>query len=265
MIPDDQPPIGIFVGWGLTLTEPLMSLRARNRAADRMAQLHVRHPQDTLLFYAGVCADMIGTLPDNDPWRHLSGRFGDHTTGPNPPDVDGVVGPDGKPFGTWHDAADLSPLLYATPADDPGLAALVDDDLTPAAGAVLAAAGGGWESAYDMARGIADTPVPDTIELARVTDLRTRDSFRRGMGLHRVREGCEQAVRWAAHRRRSYMGPGDVWLTESVFRWGWRACRSMEGKEWPDDEIVQAITDERVRAPFPGGLGPLDPDEEDWF
>lgn len=257
----DQPPIGVFVDWGLSLTEPLISLRARNRAASEIASLHVHHRAQARLFWAGVCSDIVRTLPVRDPWRQLSARYGARTVGPNPPPVNGALDPDGRPFGTWHDAADLTPLVYATPSDDPALAALVDDDLTPAAAAILAAAAGGWRVCLDMITTVEETPSPVTAELAGVTDLATRESYRRGESLHRAREACEQAIRWAVHRRRAYIGPADAWPAESVFRWGWRACRAMEGKGWPDDEIETAIAEERVTAPAPVDMDPFDDDD----
>jgi len=191
------------VRWAAGLTEPLLPTLARV-AADQAVRRHAAaDPRWAVTLFAGVLADVLTTLPAEDPWRHLSARIGDLTIG-TPPRTDPGPGawrrdPGGgrRPFGTWRDAADLTGTPPGGPGDDvrvdPGIAAL-SDPLTPRAAAVLAFA----------ARGRAE---------ARAAVAATGPSGATEF------EAAAEALRWAVHRRRGYRGPGDLWPVEAVTVW----------------------------------------------
>lgn len=243
--------LSTLVAWGQTLTEPLLSLRQRARFADDLARLHSASPDVVHLFFAGFVSDQIRTLPDLDPWRHLSARFGGVTAGAAPPEQDGAVTPSRTVFGTWSDAVDVVPLVHASSFEDPGLMALAGDDLSAAAAAIIGAASHGWRRTLDMIEAVWRAPVADSPDLAAVADIRARDSYKRGVALHRVREAAEQAARWSVHRRRAYLGPGDEWPSESAFRWAWRAQRTANDQPWADQDVEAAIRVEAILRPYP--------------
>lgn len=241
--------LATLVTWSLTLTEPLLSLKRRARLEDGLARAHVTDRELVELFLAGIVSDMVRTLPANDPWTELSARIGDVTVGQEPPGATGAVTAAGKPFGTWRDALDQTPLLHASPFDDPGLAALAGDDMVPEASAILAAGATGWrETAAMVAAAYAAGPSSPG-DYSAITDIRTRETYARGAALHHTREAAVQAVRWAIHRRRAYVGSEDAWPSESAFRWAWRVTRQASGQKWSPDDVEHAIAAEQLRVP----------------
>lgn len=171
-------------------------------------------------FLGGLVSDLVGSLPQQDPWRQLSGRVGQCTCGAAPPGQDGAVRADGAPFGTVADALDRMPALFRNPEDDPQLAALASP-IGSAGAAVVAAAGTGWECARDMLLAVRDRMPP--------ADVVALDSWRAGQ---MCTAGAE-AARWSLHRRRSYRGMDDTWPAESAFRWAWRAGHLAVSGTWP--------------------------------
>ena len=194
----------VAVRWAACLTEPLLSTRARVAADDEMRARAAGDPGWAAAVFAGVLADVLTTLPPDDPWRHLSARIGGLSIG-TPPRAEPGAGAWRRDraggrhrFGTWRDAADLTEPVLTAPADvrsDPGVAALADP-LSPAAAAVLAFA----------ARGRAESR-------SAVDALDGRSVFEAGA----------DALRWAVHRRRAYRGPGDLWPVEAMTLWAARA------------------------------------------
>lgn len=251
------PVLGLLNGWSATLTEPLMPLRRRAAAEDGLARAHVANKDVVALFLAGLASDLAQTLPDRDVWRKLSARVGSETVGANPPETDGASTPDGKRFGTWRDATDLTPLIFASPFDDPGLYALAGDDRGPHAAAILAAAGYGWRPCVAMIEAVHQAPVPQR-EGSPVVDMDTKRLWDRGAQLHQAREACVKAVRWLTHRRRAYVGPADVWPGESAFRWAWRAVRTDRGQSWADTDVTNGIAAQKVNQ-----LAPQDRPKDD--
>lgn len=162
-----------LVAWGHTLSESLLPLRIRARFEDSLARAQRENPDMVHQFLAGVLSDMVLTLPARDRWRTLSGRIGSTSCGPMPPQADGAQDSESGAFGTWRDAVDLTPLVYASPYDDPQLVALAGDDLHPHAAAILASGAQGWETALAMIEA-AYAAGPGPTGGGKIVDLSTR-------------------------------------------------------------------------------------------
>jgi hypothetical protein len=213
----------IAVRWAAGLTEPLIGTAARLAADDALRGRALADPGWAVTLFAGVLADVLTTLPPDDPWRHLSARIAGLSIGTPPGSDPGTGawrrGPAGgwHRFGSWRDAADLTGDV--PDADDvrldPGIAALAEP-LRPAAAAVLAFA----------ARGRTESG-------AAVTAL--------GADGATVFEVAAEALRWAVHRRRAYRGPGDLWPVEALTEWAAAAERQDRSvRPVPDRELVAA-------------------------
>ena len=213
----------IAVRWAAGLTEPLLSIAARVAADEAMRGRAATDPGWAAALFGGTLADVLTTLPREDPWRHLSARIGDLSIG-TPPRTDPGAGAwrrgsagGWQRFGSWQDAADLTgPVPGAGDVRaDPGLAALAEP-LRPRAAAVLAFAARG--------RGEAQTAL---------TAL--------GGDGAAVFEAGAEALRWAVHRRRSYRGSGDLWPVEALTEWA--AAAEQPGRvvrPVPDRELIAA-------------------------
>ena len=210
----------IAVRWAAGLTEPLLSTAARVTADDAMRGRALVDPQWAVTLFAGVLADVLTTLPVDDPWRHLSARIGGLSIG-TPPGSDPSAGAWRRGsaggwhrFGSWRDAADLVPETGDLRAD-PGTAALVEP-LRPEPAAILAFA----------ARGRAESA-------AAVGSL--------GPDGAAVFEAGAEALRWAVHRRRAYCGPGDLWPVEALTEWAAGAERRAPAvRPVPARELIAA-------------------------
>jgi len=213
----------VAVRWAVALTEPLLSTRARVAADDAMRDRCRRHPEWAATLFGGVLADVLTTLPPDDPWRHLSARVGGIGIG-TPPAAEPGTGawlrnPEGRwqPFGTWRDAADLTGAVPAA-ADlraDPAVAALAEP-LEPAAAALLAFAARGRTESSDAVA---------------------------ALGPHGavVFTAGADALRWAVHRRRSYRGPGDLWPVEALTEWAAAGENDNPAvRPVPDRELIPA-------------------------
>lgn len=241
--PTSKNPADISARWAITLVEPLLSVRRRIVAEDDMAALCRSKPAWATAFLGGVLADLVRSLPDDDPWRALSARIGTLSTGDSPPQQTGAVRADGRVFGTWHDAEDLVGLVFATPEIDVALAA-VAEPLSPAAAAVLAISAAGWEAAARALRATHALAVPAEQDLP--PEVSYPEQWRAGVSGRELYEVGTTALHWALFRRRSYGYTDDPWPVESCFRWGWRADQIVAGLDWPREEIEPTITAERV-------------------
>lgn len=243
----DQPIMGTLIHWGHTLHEPLLPPRLRARLEHNFATAHRENIDRVNLFLAGLIAEATLTLPANDHWRRLSARCGNITVGEHPPETDGALNDDsGEPFGTWRDAVDVSGFEAVTPVDDPALVALVED-LDPAAAAILAAAGHGWKAARRMIKQVqlvGDPPDADA-GITSMPFLNDPD-YLAAHNLSHARTAAITALRWAAHRRRAYLGHSDPWLVDSVNMWAWRATRR-DLDTWGDEDVARDIEAWRIR------------------
>ncbi|GAB3176057.1 hypothetical protein GCM10027059_50330 [Myceligenerans halotolerans] len=237
--PPDDPAAGFRDGvarWAVQQCEPLISGAARISAEAKLVELTQEAPRRTTVWFAGVLADQVQTLPPDDPWQNLSARFGDLTCGTAPPATDGAVSAAGA-FGTIADGADLVPSTFPSPMTDVGLAALTDP-LCPCAAAVLAFAGNGW-SETSQALTAVHAQFADTDGAAAAAACL-------------VATGGD-ALRWALWRRRVYGEPGDDWFLASAFSWTWRAERLATGDPLPPDEVADittALEDETITVTY---------------
>lgn len=212
--------------WAVGLHEPLIGSKSRLYHAMRLDEETRLHPVWAGVWFAGLIADAIQSLPEDDPWRSLSGRIhtGDDTLvaqGRYPvPEHTGATGRNGA-FGSWHDASDLRTAEMGDPHVDIGLAA-VADPLPKEPAALLAFAGLGWA------------------HLNTAILLAERESEQS------VFELCEPAVRWAYYRRGIYVGRDDPYVVFSAFTWLYRADMSALGSPWKTEEVDSQIDENRV-------------------
>lgn len=246
---ESQAALAAMSGWGASLSEPLLPLRQHAKVEDQLARAQLADHDMVHMFLAGMLADIVLTLPEHDPWRHLSGRIGTLTIGDNPPMSTGANGAEGFPFGTWRDAVDVVPLVHSSPFDDPGLMALACEDLSPTAAAILASGAGGWRVALRFITQAWNIGPESGNDFSGVTDMVTRQSYEKGAKLHYTRGAACAAIRWAIHRRRAYLSPSDPWPSESAFRWAWRASRTASGRTWSDEDVERAIAAEAIHRP----------------
>ena len=211
------------VHWVVTLVEPLLASADRDRYLQGMREACAASPGWAAVFFGGLVADLVLTLPERDPWRALSARVGSTTVGPRPPDLDGAVTAAARPFGAWTDAEDLLTPVYERVELDPSLSGLTSG-LAPHAAALLAGAGYGWQAGRQIALAVAAG------DLAGLFDA------------------GHAAASWALHRRRSYGVVDDPWPVESAYRWSWRAEQEIAGKQWPLEPVQEAIDEERVES-----------------
>ncbi|MCA5895111.1 hypothetical protein LEP48_17410 [Isoptericola sp. NEAU-Y5] len=125
-----------WAAWGVGLVEPLLDPydRVADLEAMRLQARSERLRAVTLL--AGTLTDLLDSLPDQDPWRHL----------------------DPETFGSYRDGLDLVPTEATEIREDIGLAALARP-LGRDAARLMRACVHGWESAAHDASGFED-PVP---------------------------------------------------------------------------------------------------------
>ncbi len=233
--------------WAVCLVEPLLPLRRLVRLDEALGEAPAADPELVALVFAGTTADVVRTLPPDDPWRTLALAEGvgapdqPIATGPAraPQEAPGAPGgsgaaprataalsgapggpepprwPSGRAFGTWRDGTDLVELAWGSPERDPAFAPLADD-LAPGAARVLVAAFAGWRPAFAEARALLEA-VP-------------------------AHAGLVDALRWACWRRRAYgLAPAeDVWPYESVHHWAERAFGLLERGQDPDEFVIES-------------------------
>ena len=233
------------LAWSHCLHDPLLSPRDRAVREDAMLAVCLGHPLWAATFYGGVLADLARSLPDDDPWRALSGRIGSLTVGDLAPERDGAVKADGSRFGDASDAFDLLPLSFRTVKADPALAALAEP-LSAQSAALVAFAGHGWQVTGDAVTELRNTPHPAAIPGSGSIRVVSPARYAQGIAGHLVRDTARDAVRWLVHRRRAYVGAEDAWPMESVFRWAWRCDQIAADLSWPVADVEPGIVAERV-------------------
>jgi hypothetical protein len=255
--------------WALTMLRPLLHPRRRARFEDSMASAFLDSPRWCNNYVGGVLVCLVATLPNNDPWRHISARAGDLTAGEHPPIADGVSRDDThRMFGTWKDATDLIAVVFTEPTSDPSFVELAEE-LSPEAGLLLAVAGkGDWRATRDMMAAV-------TAQLAAGIDDFGR-SHSAVIG-RLCRDVAHEAFAWALHRRMAY--GGEVYAEEILLRWTILATRItltsgqardpefapayQRANELTDHEVNSTIDRYRIAERARDGIG-LDTDLREW-
>ncbi len=132
-----------WAAWGVGLVEPLLDPydRVADLEAMRLEARGERLRAVTLL--AGTLTDILDSLPDQDPWRHV----------------------DPKTFGTYRDGLDLIPTEATEIREDIGLAALARP-LDRDAVRLVCSAAHGWESVAHDANEFEEPVIPLTRAVA---------------------------------------------------------------------------------------------------
>lgn len=182
--------------WVVALCEPLLPIKARLAADEGAENVAASSSWWFRVWSAGVISDIMLTLDPDDPWMRLS------------VDENGTVRtPDGEPFGSWKNSADIlhvpSPT-YFDPREDLGLAALAYG-IHERAALLLAQARGGLDAMLDILRGTSDD---ELFEVA------------------------SEALRWAIHRRRIFTGLDDAYAPVTAKNWIPRADKIVAGQPW---------------------------------
>lgn len=203
----------LFVSrWLVTQTEPLIPTTTRLAIDREMQAAFEADPKWAAAWAGGVVSSLIRSLPDDDPWRHLTAFFE-----PLEPLI-GYAGV-GRPskgattaqgdFGSLRDMLDIRAPELSDAQSDVGLAA-VADPISDQAAATIAYAEVSWARAAF---------VLETVDPEELFGVAT------------------DAIRYAAARRRAYVGTDDPFFVHLCFAWQWRADRSVEAEYWDTDEI----------------------------
>lgn len=170
--------------WGRMMNDPLIDTQSRIECEDHLLSITINNPLHVAAMLAGATAATIRSLPHDDPWRHINLVAGAPLMeGGERLDVDA--------------ATDITQLGSDDLRSDPALAPLYEG-IDEAAQLIVAEAGKGWAAAYDV-----------LINLFNFQEMEIAESS--AMLTSSVR-----AFRWAAVRRRCYMGRDEFWITDSL-------------------------------------------------
>lgn len=204
-----------------------------------MAAFINRNSDWACIYFAGLLTDIASTLPEDDPWRHLSAMidldqvaFGRTGTDPDEklvwkgeapvPELTGAAikapGGPARAFGTSFDAQDLYDVDVADVRTAPQSVA-VASNLSPLSASLVAMA-----SADSRTMQVVLAKTYDALWKARFGSL-TNDSP--GESLLKV---AGQAVQWLTHRRRSYLADEDGFIYTIGLAWTGKADRVNTGK-----------------------------------
>ncbi|MHB8318100.1 MAG: hypothetical protein ACYDEP_02545 [Acidimicrobiales bacterium] len=219
MPPTGAPPERIAAQrWAILLVEPLCSLEQRQNVEGAFFATVVTKPEWWTVYISGVLADIVGTLPDDDPFRFITLR----------PDGSADWTDDRPQFGTWESATDVIEPSSDAPTLDPSFLA-IEDPLPPLASGLICRAFAGWGAVVD--------PLSETLQ---------------HHGNRKTFDVATAAIRFAQHRRRSYGLPADdVWPVISGFMWAWRAHWVVDGRLLDEAQIASAIVTEKIQVRDP--------------
>lgn len=219
--------------WAITLVEPLCSPSQRNAIEEAFYETALDYTGWWAVYVSGVLADITGTLPGDDPIRQLELL---------PDGSADWVAPHPYKFGTWQSVTDVVEPSSDAPTLDPSYLAL-EDPLHPVATGLIRRSLDGWAAVHQA--------IEQRIQSEAINDLAQR---RWPTGPTReIFDIATAAIRFAAHRRRSYGLPNDdVWPVVSGFTWTWRAQWVIDGRDIDEDQIALSIRQEQIQ---PGGPG----------
>ncbi|MDF2846646.1 MAG: hypothetical protein K0R97_628 [Oerskovia sp.] len=125
-----------WAAWAVGLVEPLIDPYDRVADLEAMREQARGHRLRAVTLLAGTLTDLLDSLPEEDPWRHV----------------------DPATFGTYRDGLDLVPTEATEIREDIGLAALARP-LGREGAQIMSDAEHGWENAAHRANEL-DDPVP---------------------------------------------------------------------------------------------------------
>lgn len=125
-----------WAAWAVGLVEPLIDPYDRVADLEAMQAQAQGHRLRAVTLLAGTLTDLLDSLPDGDPWRHV----------------------DASTFGTYRDGLDLVPTEATEIREDIGLAALARP-LGRDGARLMSDAEHGWENVAHRANELAE-PVP---------------------------------------------------------------------------------------------------------
>jgi hypothetical protein len=201
--------------WLSGLHDGLVGFDTRAESEGQMLSHVGVRPACFAAFVSGVVADLLRSLPAEDPWRHTIVVEG------------AVTSVRGDPFGTWADAADLHSRSYPDVRLDHNLAAL-HPALTKSAAWVIHLGGQGWSVAYEALGSAIDG----------------------GISAEELFADGSAAMRWVMHRRRAYTGADDPYPSVVTAAWVRRAIRVETGQPWDEARRARLAKQEKV----PDGL-----------
>lgn len=201
--------------WLVSLFDGLVSLEARAEIEEQLLEVVRTRPVMFAAFVSGVVADMLISLPAEDPWLHTR-------------NVEGCIrSASGFVFGCWEDGADLHSRGGSDLKSEPHLAAL-EESLSALAAEVVHIGSEGWNACFQY--------MSENIRLGSPAD-------------ELLSHGCA-AVRWVLQRRRAYMGADDGYALAVTWAWVRRANSIDMGVPWDESRRARLARQEKV----PDGL-----------
>jgi hypothetical protein len=215
--------------WGRMMNDPLVDTQSRIECEEHLLDITLNHPHHVAAMLAGATASTIRSLPHDDPWRHINL-------------VNGAPLMEGGERLDVDAATDITQLGDDDLRSDPALAPLYEG-IDEAAQLLVAEAGKGWGPAYTMLTNLFNFNAMDVAEASAMLTSAVR------------------AFRWAAVRRRCYMGRDEFWVTESLVNAMAFADAAVSGDELIMRRLDNPPADQSVE---PGAWAALvDPTEYD--
>lgn len=220
--------------WSVAMCEPLLSADARACIDREVDEACYREPDYVTAWAAGLMATLLASLPPKDPWRNLSAAIYPANGKPIIVEREGIPAPPvtgarsaKRSFGTRRDVSDMIIPEFNDWYMDLALAG-VAEELDPNASALIGFASHGFIPALRAATHILD----ELVESRKVSVTASGPT---------MREILWRAVTRVIHRRRTYMGHDDGFITSQMFEWTVRARSWVDN---PDEKRLPAFQEE---------------------
>lgn len=235
--------------WSVAMCEPLLSTHARDEIDKEVDDACYTEPEYVCAWACGLMVTLLASLPSQDPWRNLSAAiYPDGGGNPIVADRPGVPAPSvtgarsaKRSFGSRRDVTDMIIPEFNDWLMDLGLAG-VAEDLDPQAAALIGFASHGFTPVVDAATYIAEALIKER----KVSVTSSKPT---------MREILWCAVTRVIHRRRTYTGQDDPFVTSQMFEWTVRARKWVDN---PDESQLPRIQAEVAEAIDPYRI----PDED---
>lgn len=195
----------------VTLCDPLVDLESRTETEKAIADLASTDPHWLAAWASGLLSDIVRSLDPDDPWRNL--KQSDQ----------GVLHPDGSPFGSYVDATDVVHANTDDLRSDLGLVA-VEKRLSPDAATLIAVANQGWSKTLVWMRA-------NMISDAALSSEEAKKFY----------ATINSALRWATYRRRLFVGFDDHFVPVFGVEWTNRAYKILSGESWDEARAARSL------------------------